>query len=231
MSVSILLVDDHPVVREGYRRLLEMHAEFRVCAEADNSQEAYALYKKHRPSVVVMDLGLPGVSGVEAVRRIREWDKDARVLIFSMHEGAAFALKAFEAGAAGYVTKSSDPAQLIRAVAAVVRGGTFLSEDIAQALAADRLTGGQYLTESLTPRETEILRLLATGLTSEEIAPLLNLSQKTVRNHHYTIKAKIGARSDAHLVWLAMAAGLVQVGRQGAQGADANEAPRDTRTS
>jgi two-component system invasion response regulator UvrY len=210
-QTSILLVDDHPVVREGYRRLLEMHAEFRVCAEADDSQGAYVLYKQHRPSVVIMDLGLRGVGGIEAVRRIREWDKDARILIFSMHEGAAFALKAFEAGAAGYVTKSSDPAQLVRAVAAVVRGGHFLSEDVARALAADRLAGTQHLTESLTPRETEILRLLATGLSSEEIAPLLNLSQKTVRNHHYTIKAKIGARSDAHLVWLAVAAGLVQI--------------------
>jgi two-component system invasion response regulator UvrY len=212
MTISILLVDDHPVVREGYRRLLEMHAEFRVCAETDNAHDAYMLYKKHQPSIVVMDLGLPGVGGIEAVRRIREWDKDARVLIFSMHEGAAFALKAFEAGASGYVTKSSDPGQLTRAVAAIVRGGHFLSEDIAQALAADRLTGAQHLTESLTPRETEILRLLATGLTSEEIAPLLNLSHKTIRNHHYAIKAKIGARSDAHLVWLAIAAGLVQIG-------------------
>jgi DNA-binding NarL/FixJ family response regulator len=219
MSISILLVDDHPVVREGYRRLLELHDEFRVCAETDNANDAYVLYKKHRPSIVVMDLGLPGVGGIEAVRRIREWDKDARLLIFSMHEGAAFALKAFEAGAAGYVTKSSDPEQLTRAVASIVRGGTFLSEDVAQALAADRLTGGQHLTESLTPRETEILRLLATGLTSDDIAPLLNLSQKTVRNHHYTIKAKIGARSDAHLVWLALAAGLVQLGPHHEQGA------------
>ncbi len=211
MSISILLVDDHPVVREGYRRLLEMHAEFSVCAEADNAQDAYLLYKKHAPSIVVMDLALPGVGGIEAVRRIREWDKDARLLIFSMHEGPAFALKAFEAGAAGYVTKSSDPEQLIRAVTAVVRGGNFLSEDVAHALATERLMGKQHLTESLTPRETEILRLLATGRTSEDIAALLNLSQKTIRNHHYAIKAKIGARSDAHLVWLALAAGLVQV--------------------
>lgn len=210
-QISILLVDDHPVVREGYRRLLEMHAEFRVCAEGEDAQSAYIQYKRHRPSVVVMDLGLRGVGGIEAVRRIREWDKDARILIFSMHEGAAFALKAFEAGAAGYVTKSSDPAELVRAVAAVVRGGHFLSEDVARALAADRLSGRQHLTESLTPRETEILRLLATGLSSEEIAPLLSLSHKTVRNHHYAIKAKIGARSDAHLVWLAVAAGLIQM--------------------
>lgn len=224
-GISILLVDDHPVVREGYRRLLEMHAEFRVCAETDNAQDAYVLYKNHQPSVVVMDLGLPGVGGIEAVRRIREWDKGAHILIFSMHEGAAFALKAFEAGAAGYVTKSSDPEHLIRAVAAIARGGHYLSEDVARALAADRLSGAQHLTEGLTPRETEILRLLATGRTSEEIAILLNLSHKTIRNHHYTIRAKIGARSDAHLVWLALAAGLVQVGLHGGQSAQSLEEP------
>ena len=97
----------------------------------------------------------------------------------------------------------------------MVRSGRFLSEDVARALAADRLSGAEHLTESLTPRETEILRLLATGLASEEIAPLLNLSQKTVRNHHYAIKAKIGARSDAHLVWLALAAELVQIDLHG----------------
>jgi two-component system invasion response regulator UvrY len=224
-QISILLVDDHPVVREGYRRLLEMHSNFRVCAEADDAQNAYVLYKKHQPSVVVMDIGLRGVGGIEAVRRIREWDTDARILIFSMHEGAAFALKAFEAGAACYVTKSSDPAQLVRAVATVTSGGHYLSEDVARALAADRLSGTQHLTESLSPRETEILRLLATGLSSEEIAPLLNLSQKTVRNHHYTIKAKIGARSDAHLVWLALAAGLVH-STYGSASADAAEEPQ-----
>jgi DNA-binding NarL/FixJ family response regulator len=211
--ISILIVDDHPVVREGYRRLLEMNSEFSVCAEADDAQSAYVLYKKHRPSVVIMDLGLRGVSGIEAARHIKEWDKDARMLIFSMYEGTAFAIKAFEAGAVGYVTKTSDPEQLISAVFAVMRGGHFVSEDLVQALAADRLAGTQHLTESLSPRETEILRLLATGHSSEEIATLLNLSPKTIRNHHYTIKAKIGARSDTHLVWLAITAGLIQIDR------------------
>lgn len=210
-QISILIVDDHPVVREGYRRLLEMNSEFSVCAEADDAQSAYILYKKHKPSVVIMDLGLRAVSGIEAARRIREWDRDARILIFSMHEGTAFAVKAFEAGAVGYVTKTSDPEQLISAVFALMRGGHYVSEDIAQALATDRLAGTQHLTESLSPRETEILRLLATGQSSEEIAALLNLSPKTIRNHHYMIKAKIGARSDTHLVWLAITAGLVQI--------------------
>jgi len=208
-QVSILLVDDHPVVREGYRRLLEMRPQFSVCAEAEDVAQAYVAFKTYKPDVVVLDLTLQGASGLEVVRRIRDWDKDARILIFTMHAGSAFALKAFEAGASGYITKSSPPSELIEAVEAVARGGRALSDDICQALAADRLSGANPAIDELSPRETEILRLLATGLSSDAIAQLLNLSQKTVRNHHYAIKAKIGAENDAHLVWLALSAGLI----------------------
>jgi len=208
-SVSILLVDDHPVVREGYRRLLETRSHFRVCAEAEEVTQAYVAYKSHRPDVVIMDMALQGASGLEAVRRIREWDKDAKILVFTMHAGSAFALKAFEAGAMGYITKSSPPDELIRAVEIVAQGGRAMSGDISQALAADRIKGANPAINELSPRETEILRLLATGLSSDAIAELLNLSHKTVRNHHYAIKSKIGAENDAHLVWLALSAGLV----------------------
>ena len=208
-QVSILLVDDHPVVREGYRRLLERCPQFTVCAEAEDVAQAYLAYKNHTPDVVIMDMTLQGASGLEAVRRIREWDKDARILVFTMHAGSAFALKAFEAGAIGYITKSSPPGDLIKAVEVVARGGRALSDDICAALAADRLSGANPAIGELSTRETEILRLLATGLSSEAIAQLLNLSQKTVRNHHYAIKAKIGAENDAHLVWLALSAGLI----------------------
>lgn len=209
-SISILLVDDHPVVREGYRRLLEREPGFRVTAEAEDAAKAYQAYKAVKPNVVVMDLTLEGASGLEALRHIREWDKDAKILIFSMHQGSAYALKAFEAGASGYITKSSAPGELIRAVEAVARGGRVLSEDISKAIAADRLSGAGQIIEDLSARETEILRLLASGKSSEEIAELLNLSHKTVRNHHYAIKSKIGARNDAHLVWLAISCGLVE---------------------
>lgn len=210
--ISILLVDDHPVVREGYRRLLERRPDFRVCAEADDAKLAYRLYKERQPRVVVMDLALPGAGGLEALRHIKEWDKQARILIFSMHAGAAFALKAFEAGALGYVTKSSDPGELIAAVAEAAQGRRYLSEDIARAVAVDRLGGAHSAVEDLGPREMEILRLLALGFDSDAIAGMLNLSHKTVRNHHYAIKSKIGARNDAHLVWIAMNAGLVNAG-------------------
>ncbi|MFA5958197.1 response regulator [Hyphomicrobium sp.] len=210
-GIEILLVDDHPIVREGYHRLLERQPEFHVCAEADDAQQAYRAYKEHHPNVVVMDLALPGASGLEAVRHIRLWDKNAKILVFSMHQGAAFALKAFEAGASGYITKSSSPKELVGAVKTIAAGGRFLSEDISRAIAVDRLAGPERAIDQLGPRETEILRLLASGLASEAIAELLNLSPKTVRNHHYAIKSKIGAQNDAHLVWLAVGAGLVNI--------------------
>ncbi|KAF2989141.1 response regulator transcription factor [Methylocystis sp. MJC1] len=208
-AVRILLVDDHPVVREGYRRLLERHAGFSVVAEAEDAIAAYRLYRETSPDVVIMDLSLPGAGGIEAVRHIRQWDKQARILVFTMHSAAAFALKAFEAGAAGYITKSSDAAELLRAVSTVAHGGRALSDDIAREIAAERLAEGRSLADELGPRETEILRLVASGRTSEEIAALLNLSCKTVQNYHYQIKSKIGAKTDAHLVWLAIGAGLV----------------------
>jgi two-component system invasion response regulator UvrY len=208
-EIAILLVDDHPIVREGYRRLLERQPGYKIVAEADNAASAYQAYREASPDVVIMDLSLPGVGGLEAVRHIRQWDKRARILVFTMHSGAAFALKAFEAGASGYVTKSSDAAELIRAVAIVAQGGRALSDDIAREIAAERLADGRSPTDELGPRETEILRLVASGRTTEDIAALLNLSPKTVQNYHYQIKSKIGARTDAHLVWLAIGAGLV----------------------
>jgi two-component system, NarL family, invasion response regulator UvrY len=210
-EITILMVDDHPIVREGYSRLLERQGGFRVCAQADNADEAYQQYKAHQPDVVIMDLHLPGAGGLDATHRIREWNRQARILIFTMHLGAGFALKAFEAGAMGYLTKTSEPGELMKAVAAVVGGRRYLSDDIARVLAADHLSGSTDPLGELGPRATEIFRLLASGMDTEAIASLLNLSHKTVRNHHYAIKAKIGARNDAHLVWRALEVGLINV--------------------
>ncbi|MGJ4942517.1 response regulator [Bradyrhizobium sp. HKCCYLS1011] len=151
--------------------------------QAEDPMQAYCAYKDHRPDVAIMDIALPGASGLEAVRHIRQWDEDAQVLAFSMHAGPAFALKAFEAGTSGYVTKSTKPEDLLSAVRTVAGGGRFLSEDIARAVAADRLAGPRSVVKHLGARETEILRLLAPGMTSSAIADLLNLSQKTVRNN------------------------------------------------
>ena len=207
---ALLLVDDHPVVRDGYKRLFERQPGWRVVAEADNAAAAYEAYRSSNPDVVVMDLSMPGPGGLEALRHIRQWDRAARVLVLSMHGNAAFATKAFEAGAMGYATKSSDAAELVELVRRVLKGERALSSDMARTLAAERIAGGRPALDDLGPRETEILRLVASGLTAGEIAASLNLSPKTVQNYHYAIKAKVGARTDASLVWLAIEAGLVE---------------------
>jgi two-component system invasion response regulator UvrY len=219
-GLAIMLVDDHPIVREGYRRLLERHPGYRVVAEAESAAEAYRRYRETKPDIVVMDLALGGAGGpvpggLEAVRHILQWDKAARILVFSMHQAAAFALKAFEAGAAGYVTKSSAPDELVRALETVAAGGRALSADIAREIAAERLSNQRSPLDGLGPRETEILRLLAAGRTAAEIADALCLSVKTVQNYHYAIKGKLGARTDAGLVWLAIDTGLVGSHREG----------------
>ena len=144
-AVSILLVDDHPVVREGYRRLLERQVGFRVSAEAEDAAAAYRAYQAERPDVVVMDLSLPGPGGLEAIRHIRQWDRTARLLVFTMHASAAFALKAFEAGACGYITKSSAPHELVRAIATVARGGRALAKTSrAKSPASGSATNGRW---------------------------------------------------------------------------------------
>jgi len=210
-TISILLVDDHPVVRQGYRRVLENQRDFQVVAEADSAARAYAAFKAHAPDVVVMDISMKGASGLEAIRNIRARDGRARILVFSMHSEAPLVKTAFTAGASGYVTKSSEPATLVRAIRAVARGERAMSDDIAHGLAAESLDPSHSALDRLGEREIEILRQLATGLTTDEIAANLNLSPKTVQNYHYLIKTKTGLQTDAQLVRLAVACGLTNL--------------------
>ena len=209
--IAILLVDDHPVVRQGYRRVLDHQGDFCVVAEADNATDAYAAFKAHGPDVVVMDISMPGASGLEAIRNIRARDGAARILVFSMHGEAVQVKAAFNAGASGYVTKSSAPAVLLRAIRQIARGERALSDDVAQALAADSLDPQRSKLDQLGEREIEILRQLASGATTEEIAANLNLSTKTVQNYHYLIRSKTGLKTDALLVRLAVEAGLTDL--------------------
>jgi two-component system, NarL family, invasion response regulator UvrY len=210
-SISILLVDDHPIVRQGYRRVLEHQRDFRVVAEADSATNAYAAFKTHAPDIVVMDISMPGTSGLEAVRNIRSRNDRAGILVFSMHSEPAQVKAAFKAGANGYVTKSSEPATLVRAIRAVARGERAISDDIAHILAAESLSSSRSALDVLGEREIEILRQIAAGATKEQIAANLNLSMKTVQNYHYLVKAKTGMRTDAQLVRLAVACGLTDL--------------------
>jgi two-component system invasion response regulator UvrY len=189
--VSVLLVDDHAVVREGYRRLLERHGGIAVIGEAADAATAHALFCCLDPQIVVMDITLPGTSGIEVMRRMLIYKAEARVLIFSMHEEAIFATRALQAGAAGYVTKASAPHVLVEAVHAVAAGNRYLSADIAQKLALRDSAGKK--TEGLSTRELEVLRWLAQGQTVKEIAESMGLSPKTVANHQSAIKQKLDA--------------------------------------
>ncbi len=160
-GIAILLVDDHPVVRQGYRRVLEHQSDFRVVAEADDAATAYRAFKAHAPDIVVMDISMPGASGLEAIRNIRMRHSASRILVFSMHSEAALVKAAFSAGASGYVTKSSEPAALVKAIRAVARGEHAMSDDIAHVLAMESLSPHGSALDQLGEREIEILRQLA----------------------------------------------------------------------
>ncbi len=207
--INILLVDDHAVVREGYRRLLERRADLRIEAEAGSAEEALQRLREITPDLIILDLSLPGMGGIELTQRILQRNPETRILIFSMHRDPLFATQAIRAGALGYITKSSSPDILIQAVYKVARREKVLSPDIAPELALTLLHGDSNPAKELSPREFEILRLLLDGQGVEEIGNLLNISPKTVQNGHYQIKAKLGVKTDIELARLAMKLKLI----------------------
>jgi DNA-binding NarL/FixJ family response regulator len=207
--IRVLLVDDHAVVREGYRTLLEKHEGLKVIGEAGNAASAYQSYKDLQPDVVVMDISMPGRGGIDAIEHIRKFDSEARILIFTMHSGAPYALQAFRAGAKGYVTKSSPPEFLVSAVRSVADGEIAICPEISEVLALDRLQVEKEGIEALSPREFEIFRMILDAKSTDEIAAALNVSRKTAANYHYSIKSKLGASSDIELLYLGLRQGLV----------------------
>ena len=206
--IRILLADDHAIVRAGYRHLLERQPGFEVVGEVDNAQDAYLLYRQLQPDVFITDISMPGASGLDAIRRILGAAPEARILVFSMHVSPDFALAALDAGAKGYITKSSSPDVLLRAIPEALAGRRILSPDIARILALARLSGKKTPLQDLTPREFDILRLLISTGDSEQIGAALHLSPKTVQNLHYQIKRKLGVGSDIELTKLALSWGL-----------------------
>jgi DNA-binding NarL/FixJ family response regulator len=204
--LRVLLVDDHAVVREGYRRLLERHADILVVGEAADAETAVARYAELEPGIVVMDITLPGESGIEALRRLLALAPQARVLMFSMHEDVIFARRALEAGAFGYVTKASAPDVLVAAIRAIAAGRKYLSAEMAQSLAFDSMSADHA--EVLSARELAVLRQLARGRTVREIASLLELSPKTVANHQSALKQKLKVETAIQLLRKAAELGL-----------------------
>jgi DNA-binding NarL/FixJ family response regulator len=206
--VTVLLVDDHAVVREGYRRLLERSPSIRVVGEARDAQSAYIAWLEHRPQVTVMDIALPGASGIDALRRIRARQPAALVLMFSMYEDPVFASRALQAGARGYVTKAAAPEVLVEAVLAVARGEPYLVGRVAQQLAL-RNVGEADAAGRLSPREFEVLRLLVAGRPLGDIARSLGLTTKTVANHQSILRQKLGAETAVQLLQAASRLGIV----------------------
>jgi two-component system invasion response regulator UvrY len=206
-KITVLLVDDHAVVREGYRRLLERDTSLSVVGEAGSISDALQLDTELQPDVVILDIALPGVSGIEVLRRIIARRPHARVLMFSMYHDGIYATHAMQAGAMGYVSKASAPDLLVSAVREIARGGRYISPDVERAMVSQTSSGLQ-LAQILSARELEVLRLLAQGFAIDTIAVRLGLSPKTAANHQSSIKQKLGAGSALQLMIIAQQFGL-----------------------
>lgn len=206
--IGILLVEDHAVVRNGYRRLLDAEGDMRVVAEAASADEAYARLCAGGVDLAVVDLNLRGSSGIDAIRRMLAREPGLRVLVISMHDNPSFVTQAMRAGAVGYLTKNSEPAEMLDAIREVAAGRRVLSSDVAQALAGAALDG-EALLSRLTPREFDVLRLAASGESPGTIASSMHLSQKTIHNHLSAIRQKLDADNDFKLLRLAARYGLI----------------------
>ena len=208
--IKVMLVDDHAVVRAGYKMLLKNTPEIAVIAEANSGEEAYQLYITHKPDVIVMDLSLPGIGGLEAIKRICSRDNKATILVFSMHEEIIFVEQSIQAGASGYITKSTDPQLLIEAIICLSRGEKFIDAELAQRLAYEKSRGHDSLLSELSSREFEIFCMLAEGSNTNEIAKKLFLSYKTVANYSTQIKSKLGVSTIADIARLAIRHNIIK---------------------
>ena len=215
---TTLIVDDHPLFREGVKTLIERTPHFTVVGEAGNGKEALAMVKALKPDVVLVDLSLPDQSGIEVTRQIRTFLPDTRIIIVSMHSKVEFITKAFQAGATGYVVKESATEKLAEGLEAVSKGEYFLDTSLSQKVVsklvnssarASKSVDARY--ESLTPREQEVLRLLVEGLSAKEMADKLFISPKTVENHRTNIMNKLDIHSTMALVRYAAKLGLIDV--------------------
>jgi two-component system invasion response regulator UvrY len=207
--IKIMLADDHDVVRSGLRRLLENKTGLEVVAEAASGEQAYQNYGTTSIDVVVMDLSMPGMGGLEAARRIITRYPTARILIFSMLENTAFISQALKVGVKGYVSKTGAASEIANAVLAIAKGNTYLSADIAHKIAQQSLAGEDDPLRQLSAREFEIFRLVAEGLSAEAIADMLKISHKTVSNYHTMIKRKLGVDTPIEMVRLAIRHGAI----------------------
>jgi len=207
--IRIQLVDDHPVVRAGLRRLLEDEEDIEVVAESGSGETAMQDYESYKPDVIIMDLAMPGMGGLEALRRIKIRHSDARILALSFHDNATIPVRVMKEGAMGYLTKGGNPALLIKAIRQLMQGKTYVEPGIAKKMAAENRSGKAGLLNRLTTRELEIFLMLADGQSVVDIARTLYLSPNTVGNHQNNIMHKLNIHNKAELARLAMQENMI----------------------
>ena len=209
-KINILLVDDHSVVRMGFKMLIENESDMAVISEAESGELGITAYKEHKPSVVIMDITMPGMGGLDAIERIIAFDKKAKILVLSAHEDSVHPKRALSAGALGYLTKRSAAEELIKAIRSVNSGTKYLEPSIAQQMAITQLSGEDNPVEILSDREFEVFIALAKGKSTNEIADTMCLSPRTVGTHLYNIKQKLNANNSAEIALIAIRCGLLE---------------------
>jgi DNA-binding NarL/FixJ family response regulator len=219
MPYDILLVDDHRLLRDGVRAILERDPEFRVVGEADNGADAIQLCKRTQPDLVLMDISMPGMNGIEATTEILRHQPDTRIMVLSMYDDENSVVSAIRSGARAFVLKKASSADLLDAVRTVIKGGSYLSSSVSDRLLARIQRGDLESKDSysalkaLSPRELQVLRLVAEGMTSKDIATMLELGLQTIRSYRKTMMKKLGVNNVAALTQLALSSGLTQFNR------------------
>jgi len=208
-EIKVMLVDDHAVVRMGFKMLLETSGDIKVIAEADSGEEAIKSFQEHNPDVIVMDITMPGIGGMEAIERMLAKDSAAKVLVLSAHEDSVHPKRVLNAGAMGYLTKRSAAEELVKAIRSVSAGKKYIEAGVAQQMAIQQLSGEENPIDVLSEREFEVFMSLAKGKTTNEIAETLFLSPRTVGTHLYNIKQKLNASNSAEIALIAMRSGLI----------------------
>ena len=208
-QIKILLVDDHAVVRMGFKMLIEAEADIKVIGEAESGEVAVRLFQELKPDIIVMDITMPGIGGLEAIDRIMAKDKNTKILVLSAHEDSVHPKRVLNAGAMGYLTKRSAAEELIKAIKSIYQGKRYLEPNIAQQMAITQLSGETNPVEILSDREFEVFMALAKGKSTNEIADTLCLSPRTVGTHLYNIKQKLNANNSAEIALIAIRCGLI----------------------
>jgi two-component system, NarL family, invasion response regulator UvrY len=208
-QIKILLVDDHAVVRMGFKMLIEAEDDITVIGEAESGEVAIKLFQELKPDIIVMDITMPGIGGLEAIDRIIAKDKNTKILVLSAHEDSVHPKRVLNAGAMGYLTKRSAAEELIKAIKSIHQGKRYLDPNIAQQMAITQLSGETNPVEILSDREFEVFIALAKGKSTNEIADTLCLSPRTVGTHLYNIKQKLNANNSAEIALIAIRCGLI----------------------